>query len=249
MGPILSSLVNLQSIETQLRKTEQRLKQSQQALSRQEQQIQRLHGALAAKREEIKLTRMQHDRLELELRTMEDHISKHRVGLNQARTNKDYSAILTRINTEKVDKSKLEDQILALIGQIDADQAGCREIEEQIKKDEAHLGEVQQQAKEKQAVIQAELDRLTRARKEAITTVPPKERAMFERMADRFEGEVLATVARLNGKRGDHSCGGCFMSIPLEMVNSLMSRDEVVVCPSCGRILVLEMNPIQQPTA
>ena len=49
MGPILSSLVNLQAIETELRKTQQRLQQAQQIILRQEMQIQRLQEAFGAK--------------------------------------------------------------------------------------------------------------------------------------------------------------------------------------------------------
>ena len=55
MGPILSSLVNLQAIETELRKTQQRLKQAQQVVLRQEIQIKHLQEASAAKKEETKL--------------------------------------------------------------------------------------------------------------------------------------------------------------------------------------------------
>ena len=248
MGPILSSLVSLQAIETDLRKTQQRLKQTQQVVLRQEQQIQRLRDAVSAKREEIKLTRMQRDKLELELKIREDEVSKYRAALNQARTNKDYSAILTRINTHKADKSKLEDQILSLMGQIDADQLACREIEENIETESQHLTEIKEQAEGKRLVMQKDLDSLQARRETAAVAVPAKEMSMFDRLADRFNGEVLAQVSQLNGKKGDHSCGGCFMKVTLESVNSLMTRDEVLTCPSCGRILVLDLAVKQEPT-
>lgn len=249
MGPILSSLVSLQSTETELRKTQQKLKKSQQVVLRQEHQINKLEEVLTAKKKEIKQTRIRHDGLELELKIHEENITKLRIALNTARTNKDYSAILTRINTQKADKSKLEDQILALIGHIETDQAACLEIEENIKKESEQLAEIQRDSQEKQAHIQQEEEKLIQQHKEAAGQVPVKERSIFTRLAQRYQGEVLAEVAQLNSKKSDHCCGGCYMSIPLESVNSLMTRDELVTCPSCGRILVLDKKPQQQSPA
>ncbi|KPK74760.1 MAG: hypothetical protein AMJ79_13255 [Phycisphaerae bacterium SM23_30] len=248
MGPILSSLVNLQGVEGELRKTQKRLKQVQQIILRQQYQIKQYQDALAAKREEIKLTKMQHDKLELELRSREDEVTRYRLALNQARTNKDYSAILTRINTRKADKSKLEDQILALMGQIDTDQTACRELEASIEAENARLEEMRRQAGEKQKVIQRDLDELLQQRRESSDRVPHEQRALFERLAKRYDGEVLARVERSENRRSEQTCGGCFMSVPLEIVNSLMSRDDVLTCANCGRILVLDLNPKQQPT-
>ncbi|GAG34163.1 unnamed protein product, partial [marine sediment metagenome] len=168
MGPILSSLVNLQAIETELRKTQQRLKQAQQVVLRQEIQIKHLQEASVAKKEETKLTRIHHDKLELELKTREESIAKLRVALNNARTNKDYSAVLTQINTRKADKSKLEDQILTLLSQIDADQAARKEIEDNIEKERVKLAETRQISQTKQQEIQTDVDKLFDQRKEAV---------------------------------------------------------------------------------
>jgi uncharacterized protein len=248
MGPILSSLVDLQAIESELRKTQQKLKLAQQTVLRQEFQIKRLQEAGAAKTEEAKLTRIQHDKLELELKSREEEIAKFRVALNNARTNKDYSAILTQINTKKADKSKFEDQILSLLAQIDTDQAARKEIEENIEKERVKLAEIRQISETKQQEIQAEVDKLLEQRKEIASQVPAKERSLFERLADRYDGEVLAEISKLNGPKGDHTCGGCYMGVTLESVNALMTHDDVLTCPNCGRIFILDKNPKQQPT-
>ncbi len=249
MGPILNGLVNLQEIELQLRNAKKRLKKAKQAILRQQHQINQLNAALAAKREEIKLTKLQTSKLELELKASEDEINKLRLALNTAKTNKDYSAILTRINTDKADKAKLEEQILALMTQIEADQAECREIEESIEKESGTLKELNDASADKQQAIQTEIDDLAVKHSQALAIVPDKERVQFGRWAERFDGEVLAFVVIVDAKRGEHSCGGCYMAIPLELVNSLMSRDEVVNCPSCGRILILNPADSETPRA
>jgi len=249
MDQVTSSLVNLQAIESRLRKTRKKLKKGQQILLKQEHHIKQLEAAQVAKHEEIKLTRLQHGKLELELRSREDEISRLRVALNNAKTNKDYSAILTRINTDKASQSKLEDQILALMTQIENDHATTRQIEEDIATEKARYVDIRQEIQQEQKTVQAEINELSEQYKEAAKIVPAKLLTLFERLAGHFEGEVLAVVERLNGVRGDYCCGGCFMSIPLESVNSLMTRDDVIICTNCGRILVLDKNPHQQPAS
>ena len=247
MGPVLSSLVNLQVIERNLRQEKQKLKKIQNSVAYQKQHIEQSKAALLAKHEEIKLTRLHYSRLELELKTREEEIAKFRLALNTAKTNKDYSAVLTQINTRKADKSKLEDQILALMNQIDGDQTACRDIEKTIETESQKVSQVQAEAEKKKTVIDQEIARLTEKRQELAQEVPGKELAFFERLAQRYDGEVLAEISQMNGRKGDHSCGGCYMTIPLEMVNALMTRDEVIYFPSCGRILVLDMQPKQEP--
>jgi len=36
-----------------------------------------------------------------------------------------------------------------------------------------------------------------------------------------------------------YTCGGCFMGITTESVNVLMTKDDIIRCPNCTRILVL----------
>jgi len=249
MAPILSSLVNLQAIETELRDTEKKRNQGQQLILRQKHRIDQLQAVHNAKKEEIKHTRLQYDRLDLELKAREEEIAKLRVTLNSTKTNKGYSAVLTRINTDKADSAKLEDQILALMTQIDNYDSSCREIEKEIETEKQKLQTIQQQTERTMEVIQKALEELQTQRQEAAQQVPNKELSLFKRLAQRYEGAVLSEVQVTNSKRGEYNCGGCYMSIPLEIVNLLMTRDEVMACPTCGRILVLDAKPSQQPTA
>lgn len=249
MGPNLSSLVNLQVVEFQVRKTKDKLKKGQQTIRRQEQGIKQLQGALEAKQAEIKHSRMHYDRLDLDLKSREEHVAKYRVALNSAKTNKEYSAVLTQINTIKVDVSKFEDEMLALMTQIDNDQATVKEIQESIDTQTQQLTDVRKEIIQHHVEIETELEALEEQRKEASQKVPAKARLLFDRLADRYDGEVLAEVAYKNGRRTEQSCGGCFMSIPLESVNSLMTRDDILVCSNCGRLLVLDSKPQQQTTS
>jgi len=250
MGPILSSLVDLQVVEHKIRRTKEKLRKGNQTILRQEQHIKQLQETITAKREEIKLSRLQYGRIDMDLKQRESEVARFRVSLNSAKTNKEYSAVLTQINTNRADLSKLEDQMLQLMTHIDDNISICKEIEANIETETQQLAEIRQEISQQQETVKKELQKLQEQRQEFAAQVPDKFLSMFDRLAERYDGEVLAEVAHSNGKRkAEQSCKGCFMSLPLEIVNNLMSHDEVLTCPNCGRMLVLDMNPKKQPVS
>ena len=121
MGSVLQALVKLQSVENRLRAAKAKLARCRRNVIIQENQIRTLQNALEAKKEEIQLTTIQSDRLELELKTRDADIAKLRASLNTARTNKEYAAVLTQLNTTRADNSKIESQILDLMKDIEVD--------------------------------------------------------------------------------------------------------------------------------
>ncbi|MCF7958450.1 MAG: hypothetical protein K9M57_08385 [Phycisphaerae bacterium] len=247
MGPILSSLIDLQLVEYEVRKTKERLKKSKRAILKKEHSIKQHEGALNAKKEEIKLSKVQYDTLDVDIKSDEANLAKLRVGLNAAKSNKEYSAVLTQINTNKADMSKLEDRALGLMTQIDNDETVIKELEETIASEKEELLAIQTETDVLEEDIIAELGSKEERYQSALEKVNSKYRDMFVRLAERYDGEVLAEVAHVNGKRhSEQSCGGCFMSVPLEAVNALMTRDDVLTCPNCGRFLVMEMKSSTQ---
>src|SRR5512143_460925 len=132
MGPVLNGLIKLQSVENRLRAAKAKLARSRRSVTIQENQIRSLHSTLEAKKEECQLTKMQSDRLELELKTRDQEVSKLRASLNAAKTNKEYAAVLTQLNTTRADNSKIETQILELMKAVEADEGECNNIRKQI---------------------------------------------------------------------------------------------------------------------
>ena len=67
-------------------------------------------------------------------------LQKMRVALNSARTNKEYSTVLSRINTDKADLSKLEEKLLQIMMEIEALEQETAKFEEQIITEEQKSG-------------------------------------------------------------------------------------------------------------
>jgi len=239
MGPLLHGLIKLQSVENLLRAAKAKLARCRRNVIIQENQVRSLQNAFEAKKEEIQLTKVQCDRLELELKTRDEEIAKFRAALNTAKTNKEYAALLTQLNTTKADNSKIETQVLELMKDMEADEAECENIHKQIDEQKQHLEQIRTEAEQLAEKYQAEIEEIQVEWNQVAQTIPAGPLEIFKRVAETYDGQAVAVVEQQEGKTGNYSCGGCFMNIAAEFVNLLMTKDEIIRCPNCTRIIVL----------
>lgn len=239
MGPVLNGLVKLQSVENRLRAAKAKLARCRRNVIIQENQIRSLQNAFEAKKEEIQLTKIQSDRLELELKTRDDQIARLRASLNTAKTNKEYAALLTQLNTTKADNSKNETQILDLLKDIEADEDECEKIQNQIDQQKQTLEQTRKETELLATKYEAQIEEIQIEWNQVAQTIPADPLEIFKRVAETYDGEALAVVDRQGGKTEVYACGGCFMSITVESVNLLMTKDDIIRCANCTRILVL----------
>ncbi len=240
MGPVLNGLGKLQSVENRLRAAKAMLTRCRRNVIIQENRVRSLQSAVEVKKEEIQLTKVQSDRLELELKTKDEAILRLRASLNVAKTNKEYAAVLTQLNTTKADNSKVETQILELMKDIEVDEAECANIQDQIDEQKQKLEQIRKESEHLATKYEAEIEEIQAEWDQASQTIPAELLELFNRVAETYDGEALAVVERQEGKTETYTCGGCFMGVPAESVNVLMTKDDVIRCPNCTRILVLK---------
>ena len=239
MGPVLNGLLKLQSVENRLRIEKGKLTRCRRNVIIQENLIRSLQNALEAKKEEVQLTKVQFDRLELELKTKDEIIARLRASLNNAKTNKEYAAVLTQLNTTKADNSKIETQSLELLKDIEADETECEDIQKQIDEQKETLEETRKESEILAEKYQAEIDKIQAEWDEASKIIPRDSLETFKRVAETYDGQAVALIQQQGNKKGPYSCGGCFMGITAESGNLLMTKDDIIRCPNCTRILVL----------
>lgn len=240
MGPILRGLIKLQRVESRLRAVQSKLARCRRNVLYQETQLRALQSNFEAKQQEIKLTRIQTDRLELDLKSRDEHVAKMRAALNMARTNKEYSAVLSELNTSKADDSKLESQILELMKSIEADQLQCQEIQKQVESHKAQMEQVRTEAESKAAELEKEVNVIQKEWDLYAQKIPPEVLIIFKRVSETYDGEAMSQIEQQDANNYTFSCGGCFMSLPAEIVNILSNKDEVLRCSNCTRILYLK---------
>jgi len=248
MGKMLEGLLKLQSIERELAQVRRRLRSRQNAANIQQRRIDQLQEQWSGLDGQALTRRKDADRLELDLKTSEEQVARLRTALNSAKTNKEYAAILTQINTLKADNAKLEENTLKIMHEVDATKAEADQVRQQVDSEKKRLEEIQQTNASEVERLNGIMEELLARRAEAAEEIDPETLGAFERVAERYEGEAMANI-EVHGKKPpyDYICGGCFMTLNAEHANALRVRDEIRKCDNCGRILFLQPQQEPQP--
>lgn len=243
MGKLIDALLQLQSVELDLAHLRHRLKARQSGVAAQERKIEQLQKDYDALHQQSLDKRKDSDRLSLDLRGREEQVARLRANLNTAKTNKEYAAILTQINTLKADNAKQEDEILRIMQEVESVRAEAAKAKAQVDAEEKRLAEVTASSAAEIQRLTGMHDDLSAQRAAAAGDVPSEALAVFERIAVNYDGEAMAIV-EVHGKRPpyDYVCGGCYMSLNAEHANALKVRDEIRTCDNCGRILYMEVT-------
>ncbi len=237
MGVILDALHRLQEIERDLNRLRSKADTYRRKITQGQQLIDANQVAYEAHLESVRRCQVGIDSADLDIKTREDSMTKHRLALNATKTNKDYAAILTALNTEKADTSKFESRILELMAEKDELIEQSKVFEEENEKLEKRLAKREKDLKDFLEKTREDSEKLEKARADAASEIAPSALAAFERVAAKHEGEAMAEILRAGSRGDDHICEGCNMSVTLEVVNKLRSVDELVLCHTCGRIL------------
>lgn len=188
-----------------------------------------------AQAEQNKLAKLRatlHNR-ELEAKSMDDKIKEVNQRLySGAVTNpKELDGYAKDLEMHKRNRSALDDKLLELMEAIDAAQKltdeksiALKHVESKRAGDLGHLsGE--------RAALAARLSELAANREQTRTAIGADDLRTYDRLHQTKAGRAVVQLKR-------DACGACGMSVPTGLISHVRTGDEIVFCPSCGRILV-----------
>ncbi len=235
MVEILSNLLRLQKIDTEL----SRLEAKKQDVPR---RIEGIQLVIKNKQDELDVAKnmiielkKQNKLLEVDLKETEEKINQFSAQLYSAKTNEQYKAFLKEIEVQKKQKTKIEDEIIAILEKTEI-------TEEKIKTLEKELKELQQETQEKIAFLKKEeadlinaLNERTVERERLITAVGKDIMQIYERIRKNKGGMAVVTIE-------SERCQGCFNPIPIQKILEIKRNDRIHFCEYCGRIIVVPEN-------
>jgi hypothetical protein len=246
MGPTNLALVKLYQADQKLREAQARLDAVSRNARIQERRVNDLTERLRLGQGTLKEQQSQAGNLELDLKTRDAKIERLRAQQQNAKNNREYQAFLIEINTEKLDKGKTEESLLKVMETVEKSQADIKELATSLEAEKSKLESIQQEIGDQVKELQSEIDSLKPARDSAAAAVSPSARQAFERLADRFEGEAMSALAKPDRRREEYVCTACNMDLVTDVYNKLHSRDDLMFCPSCHRILYIPADlPIE----
>ncbi len=239
MGPTNVALVKLYQSETELREAQRRLDAVTKNVRLQQRKVDDLTARQQTAHSDLQKLQAKNAELMLEIQSREEKIEALRGQQQQAQTNREYQAFLVQINTFKVDKGKVEEDSLKLMEQIEALGKESETLIAQLATESAKFQEMKTSIDQRVQEMSAAVEALRPARDAAAAAVPERAKVVFDRLADRYEGEAMEPIDKPHPKREEYIATICNIDLTVDVYNRLHTRDELLFCPSCGRIMFI----------
>jgi predicted nucleic acid-binding Zn-ribbon protein len=239
MGPTNVALVKLFRADQALREAQQRLDAATKNVRVQERRVADLAEKLKTAQARHKDLQAKSGNLDLDLRSRDAHIEKLRTQQQTTHNAKEYQTFLVEISTQKIEKAKVEEQAMAMMEQTETAGKESAELSTMLTNERARLEELKGQIGGNITALVAEIEGLKIPRDQIAATLPPKARTQFDRLADHHDGEALSALLKPDRRREEYVCSVCMMDLVTDVYNKLHTRDEMVFCPSCRRILYI----------
>jgi predicted nucleic acid-binding Zn-ribbon protein len=225
-----------------LQEIDQRLQHKEHDLTELRQQVNALISEITAKEREaeerqqrISELETRHRAVETQLKEEEAKIKEKRVRLNRIRNERELMALRREVDLMKETNGKLEDEVLALIEQIETEKSLLLRVRTQIEELRGTIEQETAQVEVRVATLEKEVQHERTEREQIARSLDANLCARYERIFSRRGGVAVVEIR-------DGTCQGCHMRIPPHMCNQiqsnqLQSNGTIFQCPHCGRIL------------
>ncbi len=168
--------------------------------------------------------------LEAEFEKGQARRQKRQTQLHSVKTNKDYQALLKEIEDIGSACSRMEDEMLECLDDIEDAEKALADAESTYGEKKAHIErknrEIEKQAgveKEKLQLLQSTIARIA-------DRLDPKLKRQYDTIKQNSGGVAIVSV---NGA----VCKGCHLNIPPQLYNELHRENELRLCPHCYRMI------------
>ncbi len=179
---------------------------------------------------DIDKNRRQYER---DLQAAQEQIKKYQGQLYSVKTNKEYDALQAEIQAQKNRISELEDAILQLISDAEAEQEALETIRGETESLIERFSDERTTLQSRLSAVDEDVAVKMDERKRMAMRVENPVLKVYDRIRRNLRGMTVVPV-----KKG--ACSGCFHVIPLQVVMQIRQGRKLVSCESCGRILILE---------
>ncbi len=175
---------------------------------------------------------------EAELAVEQDKIKKTEKKLLNIKNQKEYNALSREVKLGKKVEGELEEAILELINRIEA-------LDKEISKKtqlrdtlDSSLQEKKKAAEEAASEAESELTKLNESKNEVAKDIKSQYLKRYGTIKQ-ARGTALAEVQ--NG-----TCNACHMSVPPQLAIKVFKQEELIICPSCQRMLFVREENIPE---
>jgi len=226
----LKSLVGLQEIDSSLLVIAEQIDFLPDKLEQYKAPLKEITDLLQkAKIQSEVLTKKKKDK-DLQLDEFQDQIEKLKSRSTDVKTNKEYEANLKEIETFEKNRYKIEDEILAIMEELEA-------FEHTLKEEEAKGKEAEKVFKQEEEKIEGEKIKLLSKMEE----IKAKRVEYIEKLDKKTYDRYMQLLKKLGGlavvEVKNEICLGCNTNIPPQLYSNIKKGEDVCTCFFCNRLL------------
>lgn len=229
----LETLIRLHNIDHELLQLEKSKGDLPQRVESLRNEFKALEAELQQQQDKIKELEAKKARQAGEAEVLKEQLKKYRNQLYQVKNNKEYDAITIQIEESETKRDELEYNNLELEEQIQELETGVQSLHEKI---HSQTEELEQQQKDLEVVLSKSQDReekLLKQRQDIQKELPRPLYSSYERIRIGRGGAALAFLDR-------GACSECSSRIPPQRGVEIRQMDKLILCETCGRILVYD---------
>jgi predicted nucleic acid-binding Zn-ribbon protein len=231
MDTQLQHLSELQGLDTRIAGLERKLEAIPGRLQAIRDSAERARSALEAQRAKLAGIRKDRRSREKDLEQNASEKTKRDTKLYEVKTNKEYSAVLAEIESLKVERGRVEEEILALMEAEDQLDRDIAESQKRLVRQTEEFTAQEAAALEEKRALEADLAVVQAERASLARDVPRDLLTQYNRLLKGRSGLAVAIV----GSNG--ICGGCRLLLTPQRFNELRQSSQILTCEGCGRIL------------
>ncbi len=233
--PDVSLIQALEMIDQKRMAVQERLKETPAQRERLNAEISKLDRALKEKEQALSAKEKSISAAELDLKTSQAQEGEKKTKLNSVKTQKEYDAIKSEIESAQRDRDKLEEKILLLMDEIaDLKNLIIRERQAGTEKKKSMAAELDALKSDEQS-MQTEAGALEQEAETQIKALPEDVHREYTRLrAVLPTGRILAQLVSADG---EFVCSTCNSPVPHQIVIDIKRSQGLYHCTICKRLL------------
>lgn len=226
----------------ELQKIDLDLKLIKEQRERYPKELKKLDEKQRLERERVHKEREKLETLEKERRQKErnligeqEKIKRSEGRMTEVKTNKEYQALLSEIETFKEAAGRIEEEILLVMDEIEEVKKQLSKREKEIaltlEKVEAEKQKLQEKMEQDELAWKEKNDRKEILSKQVETNLFK----LYNMLKEKRQGIGMVSVR-------NETCQGCFVNVPPQMFIEVQKNNSLIRCPNCNRILYWDGN-------
>ncbi len=235
---VTRKLLRVFRVDQQIRGLQSRLRSAERFFDEQVKQLDGIEAQRTNIRGQLRQLKVSVANLEGESAQVSEHIDELRERMGTSKTNKEYKAVLTEVNTFKERKSGLDESAIEHLEKIETLEKELAELDEAFAEREKMRSVADGDRAKRADEIKERLAELQSERESLVSDVPADALAIYCELLEERGEDAMAPLEIVDRKRHEYICGSTMMSVPMETAMSLMSG-KLTLSPNDGCILYL----------